>query len=161
MPRSKAVRARKLNDVKIDEFYLLQYNYMYSVKSQRTFRRNILPLSLESKNTSRKKTASSRHQEYCDCSMLQAGFLFGLYFGPEDEPTCSSETSADFQTDSLSLLFYCCSHLEHRASVKRFVSLQLLNHKTVGRTHGRRTSPSQGRYLHRTTQTQNKRRQTN
>jgi hypothetical protein len=28
----------------------------------------------------------------------------------------------------------CCSHLEHRASVKRFVSLQFLKLKTVGRT---------------------------
>jgi hypothetical protein len=28
----------------------------------------------------------------------------------------------------------CCSHLEHRASVKRFASLQFLNLKTVGKT---------------------------
>jgi hypothetical protein len=33
-----------------------------------------------------------------------------------------------------SLLYSCCAHLEHRASVKRFVSLQFLNFKTVGRT---------------------------
>jgi hypothetical protein len=38
--------------------------------------------------------------------------------------------------------------LEHRASVKRFVSLQFLNPKTVGRTPWTGISPSQGRYLH-------------
>jgi hypothetical protein len=32
----------------------------------------------------------------------------------------------------LLLFFSCCSHLEHRASVKLFVSLQFLNPKTVG-----------------------------
>jgi hypothetical protein len=37
---------------------------------------------------------------------------------------------------------------------------QFLNLYTVGRTLGRVISPSQGRYLHRTTQTQNKRTQT-
>jgi hypothetical protein len=31
-------------------------------------------------------------------------------------------------------LFSCCSHLEHRASVKRLVLLQFLNLKTVDRT---------------------------
>jgi hypothetical protein len=31
-------------------------------------------------------------------------------------------------------LHSCCFHLEHRVSVKRFVSLQCLNPKTVGRT---------------------------
>jgi hypothetical protein len=29
-------------------------------------------------------------------------------------------------------IYSCCSHLEHRASAKRFVSPQFLNHKTVG-----------------------------
>jgi hypothetical protein len=54
----------------------------------------------------------------------------------------------------------CCSHLENRASVKRFFSLQLFNlGQSVGLL-GRRSAPSQGRYVHRTTQTQNKRRQT-
>jgi hypothetical protein len=42
----------------------------------------------------------------------------------------------------------CCSHLEHRASVKLFVSLQFLNlTQTVGLL-GRGISPSQGSYLH-------------
>jgi hypothetical protein len=53
------------------------------------------------------------------------------------------------------LVYSCCSHLEHRASVKRFVSLQFLN---LGHSVGlleRVISPSQGRYL---TQTQNKHR---
>jgi hypothetical protein len=41
----------------------------------------------------------------------------------------------------------CFSHLEHRASVKRFVSLQFLNLiQSVG-LFGRGISPSQGRYL--------------
>jgi hypothetical protein len=56
--------------------------------------------------------------------------------------------------------YSCCSHLEHRTSVKRFVSLKFLNLWAVGRTPWTGISPSQGRYLHRTTQTQNKRRQT-
>jgi hypothetical protein len=50
---------------------------------------------------------------------------------------------------SLSLsLFPIASILEHRASVKRFVSLQFLNPKTVGRTPWTVISPSQGRYLY-------------
>jgi hypothetical protein len=50
--------------------------------------------------------------------------------------------------------------LEQRATVKLFVSLNFLNYKTDGRTLGWGISPSQGCFLHRTTQTQNKRRQT-
>jgi hypothetical protein len=50
-----------------------------------------------------------------------------------------------------------CSHLERRASVKRFVSLQFLNHRQSIGLLGRGISPTQSRYLHRTTQTQNKR----
>jgi hypothetical protein len=54
-------------------------------------------------------------------------------------------------------IYPCCSHLRHRASGKRFVSLQFLNlEKSVGLL-GRGISPSQGRYLSRTTETQNKR----
>jgi hypothetical protein len=68
----------------------------------------------------------------------------------------------------LPIMFYPCRPIlfpdaptsEHRASVKRFVSLQLLNHKTVGRIPWTGISPSQSRYIHRTTQTQNKRSQT-
>jgi hypothetical protein len=46
--------------------------------------------------------------------------------------------------------FYsCCSHLEHRASVKRFVSIQFLNLRQSVGLLGRGISPSQGRYLHR------------
>jgi hypothetical protein len=54
----------------------------------------------------------------------------------------------------------CCSHLEHRASVKRFISLQFLNLRQSVGLLGRGISPTQGCFLHRTTQTQNKRRQT-
>jgi hypothetical protein len=54
--------------------------------------------------------------------------------------------------------FYsCCSYLEHRASVKRFVSLQFLNLRHLAEVLGRGISPSQDRYL---TQTQNKHKQT-
>jgi hypothetical protein len=53
-------------------------------------------------------------------------------------------------------LYSCCSHLQHRASVKHFVSLQFLNLRQWLRRLGRGISPSQGRYLTK----QNKRRQT-
>jgi hypothetical protein len=54
--------------------------------------------------------------------------------------------------------FYsCCSHLEHRASVKPFVSLQFLNLKQSLRFLGWDISPPQARYR---TQTQNKYKQT-
>jgi hypothetical protein len=55
------------------------------------------------------------------------------------------------------LVYSCCSHLERRPSVKRFVSLQFLNLKHSVGLLGRVISPSQGRYL---TQTQNKHKQT-
>jgi hypothetical protein len=49
---------------------------------------------------------------------------------------------------SLSLLAVA-PNLEHRASVKRYVSLQFLNPKTVGRTPWTGDQyPSQGRYLY-------------
>jgi hypothetical protein len=54
-------------------------------------------------------------------------------------------------------VYSCCSYLEHRASVKRFVSLQFLNLRHPVGLLGRVISPSQGRYL---TQTQNKYKQT-
>jgi hypothetical protein len=53
------------------------------------------------------------------------------------------------------LVYSCCPHLEHTASVKRFVSFQFLNIIHSLWLHGRVISPSQGRYL---TQTQNKHR---
>jgi hypothetical protein len=56
-------------------------------------------------------------------------------------------------------IYSCCSHLEHRASVTRFVSFQFLNLRQSVGLPGRGISPSQGRYLHKTTQTQ--KRQTN
>jgi hypothetical protein len=54
----------------------------------------------------------------------------------------------------------CCSHLEHRASVKRLMSLRFLNLRQSVGLLGRGISPTQGRYPHRATQTQNKRRRT-
>jgi hypothetical protein len=52
-------------------------------------------------------------------------------------------------------VYSSCSHLEHRASVKRFVSLQFLDLRYLVGLLGQEISPSQGRYL---TQTQNKHR---
>jgi hypothetical protein len=57
-------------------------------------------------------------------------------------------------------LFIVTLTLEQRESVKRFVLLQFLSSRTVGRAPGTGISPSQGRYLHRIIQTQNKRIQT-
>jgi hypothetical protein len=47
-------------------------------------------------------------------------------------------------------IYRCCSHVELRASVKRFVSLQFLNLRQSVGLLGRGNSPTQGRYLHRT-----------
>jgi hypothetical protein len=48
------------------------------------------------------------------------------------------------------LVYSCCSHLERRASVKRFVSLQFLNLRHSVGLLGRVISPSQRRYLTKT-----------
>jgi hypothetical protein len=57
-------------------------------------------------------------------------------------------------------MYSCFFYLEHTASAKRFVLFQFLNLiQSVGLLE-RGISPTQGRYLHRTTQTRNKRRQT-
>jgi hypothetical protein len=46
------------------------------------------------------------------------------------------------------IIYSCCSRLEHRASAKRFVSLQFLNlRQSVGLLE-REISPTQDRYLH-------------
>jgi hypothetical protein len=55
------------------------------------------------------------------------------------------------------LVYSCCSHLEHTASVKCFVSLQFLNLRHSVGLLGRVISPSQGRYL---TETQNNQKET-
>jgi hypothetical protein len=53
-----------------------------------------------------------------------------------DEKKILSEVSNEeiLCETSLSLSLSYCSHLEHGAYVKRFVSLQFLNPKTIGRT---------------------------
>jgi hypothetical protein len=48
------------------------------------------------------------------------------------------------------LVYPCCSHLEHRASVKRFVSLQFINVRHSVGLFRRVINPSSGRYLKRT-----------
>jgi hypothetical protein len=45
------------------------------------------------------------------------------------------------------LVYSCCSHLEHRTPMKRFVSLQFLCLKHSVGLLGRMMGPSQGRYL--------------
>jgi hypothetical protein len=45
------------------------------------------------------------------------------------------------------LVYSCCSHLEHRASAKRFVSLQFLNLRHSVGLLGRVIDPSQGFYI--------------
>jgi hypothetical protein len=63
---------------------------------------------------------------------------------------------SDLRRYRLRWLVYSWSfHMEHRASVKRFVSLQFLNLRHSIGLLGQVISPSQGRYL---TQTQNKHR---
>jgi hypothetical protein len=58
---------------------------------------------------------------------------------------------------SLSLpLFLVALTLEHKASVKRFVSLQFLNPKAVVGLQGLGISPSQGHYLRMQNNTANK-----
>jgi hypothetical protein len=44
--------------------------------------------------------------------------------------------------------YSCRSHLEQRASVKRFFSLQFLNFRQSVGLFGQMIRPSQGRYLH-------------
>jgi hypothetical protein len=51
-------------------------------------------------------------------------------------------------SSSLSLSFLVAPILEHRASVKRFVSLQFLNLRQSVGLLGREISPTQGHYLH-------------
>jgi hypothetical protein len=41
----------------------------------------------------------------------------------------------------------CCSHLQYRAAIKRFVSIQFLILKQLVKLFGRGINPSQGRYL--------------
>jgi hypothetical protein len=45
-------------------------------------------------------------------------------------------------------LYFCCSHLEHRASVKCFVSLQFRNLRQAVGLLRREIGATQGSYLH-------------
>jgi hypothetical protein len=88
-------------------------------------------------------------------------------FGPTCLPACLPTHPSihpsihPFMHASIYLSIYSCiSHLEHRVSMKRFVSLRFLNlRQTVGLL-GRGMSLTKGHYLYRTTKTQNERRQT-
>jgi hypothetical protein len=74
-----------------------------------------------------------------------------------EEEGRKGEPVINMPKDLIIIIYSCCSHLEHRASVKRFVSLQFLNLRHSVGLLGRVISPSQGRYL---TRTQNKHKQT-
>jgi hypothetical protein len=90
--------------------------------------------------------------------ILDQNAFFKFYitvYNPNMYPKEKSNKLRNIFSLSLSL-FPVAPTLEHRASVELFVSLHFLNPKTVGRIPW----TSQGRYLHKTTQTQNKRRQT-
>jgi hypothetical protein len=73
-----------------------------------------------------KKTKSNSHEIYKWCKTLEViSYMYRMFsvwgtfsLSLSPSPFCPS----------------CCSHLEHRASVKCFVSLQFLNPKTIGRT---------------------------
>jgi hypothetical protein len=49
-------------------------------------------------------------------------------------------------------IYPCCSHFEHRISVKRFVSLQFINSRQSVGLLGRGINLTQGRYLHTNTE---------
>jgi hypothetical protein len=68
--------------------------------------------------------------------------------------SCSATLPFNHLTHEIRLSHSCCSHLGHRASVKRSVSLQFLNPTTIGRTPWTGDQPV-ARPLR--TQTQNKR----
>jgi hypothetical protein len=62
--------------------------------------------------------------------------------------TCTMQTWTTRRHYGYMLVVYsCCSHLGHTASVKRFVLLQFLNLRHSVGLIGRVNSPSQGRYL--------------
>jgi hypothetical protein len=82
------------------------------------------------------------------------------FFTEQDRQSCDQPLKPGGPGETYLPTYSSCSHLEHRTSVKRFVSLQFLNSwQSVGLL-GRELSPSRSLYLHRTAQTQNKRTQT-
>jgi hypothetical protein len=109
-------------------------------------------------------------QEQCDTrTELKFGKLFPEMFlvMTDSWARAWSQNMSTLKTTTLTKAWWlfslylhsCCSHSEHRISVKRFVSLQFLNLTQSVGLRGRRISPSQGLYIRRTAQTQNKRRQ--
>jgi hypothetical protein len=60
---------------------------------------------------------------------------------------CHPQVNTGYRTEWLVWLVYsCCSHLEHRAYVKRFISLQFLNLRHSVGFFGQVISPSQNKH---------------
>jgi hypothetical protein len=91
--------------------------------------------------------------------MQPVGFIFAADFYSLSSKVRSIRSWHSFlmKRGFICLVYSCCSHLEHRASVKSFISLQILNLRHSVGLLGRAIIPSQSRYL---TQTQNKHKQT-
>jgi hypothetical protein len=100
-----------------------------------------------------------KNQNYTD-EGIKTRLISGNAYCCSVQNLLSSHLRAKNVTVIISLLSIstssCCSHLEHRASVKTFVSLQFLNPRTAGRTPWTGDQPD-ARPL--PTQKQNKRRQ--
>jgi hypothetical protein len=64
-----------------------------------------------------------------------------IHISPSPSPSSSSSSSSSYSSIPVA------PNLEHRAFLKRFVSLQCLNLKQSVRLLGLGISPSQGRYL--------------
>jgi hypothetical protein len=111
----------------------------YSGRSQReahiTLRHsgNFLPVN---------RSPNTYHKFIIDVNKLFLSLLVFLYF------FCIPTTCIEnlLRCDWL-VVYPCCSHLEHRESMKRFVSLQFLTLRHSVGLFGRVISPSEGRYL--------------
>jgi hypothetical protein len=73
----------------IQRWLWMENNAVQSVENQPTFRRNMSPPSLGSRNKS------------STCFLPHTSFLISLFFDSKMEATCFSETSVDFQLTAL------------------------------------------------------------
>jgi hypothetical protein len=73
-----------------DELCRLGHNAVYSVESQPSFRRNVSPLTSESKSSKPSEKQHNEGNKLCVTSM-HAGLLFVLFFNREDGGACYTE----------------------------------------------------------------------